>query len=196
LQTARPALNFDVHGYRFSLRGTPEEAVESVSQDFALFAAPAVTANVTLELFDQHPPQEGLPDADAVVYTPRNLVYRNGTRRYLDYHGRAMGIREEGIGNLKPYSRDPNLLCEAAYLYPLSQICRHLDRCGLHRIHARGVVIRNRAVLVSLPIGGGTSGSRNCAPLIRWSRVRRVHLSTDTDLNARTVLDYAARMKD
>jgi hypothetical protein len=58
------------------------------------------------------------------------------------------------------------------------------------------VVIRNRAVLVLLPIGGGTSGSRNCAQWMRRSRVCRVHLSTDTDLNARTVLDYTARMKD
>jgi hypothetical protein len=150
-------LNFDVYGYRFSIRGAPAEAVENVAQDFAFFAAPDAEANVTLELFDQNPPPDGMPVSDAVVYTPRNVVYRSGGRRYIDYHGRAMGIQEERTGNLKLYSQDPSLIYEAAYLYLLSQVGRHLDQRGLHRIHALGVVIRNRAVLVLLPMGGGKS---------------------------------------
>ena len=34
---------------------------------------------------------------------------------------------------------------------------QYLDRRGLHRIHALGVVVKNRAVLVMLPMGGGKS---------------------------------------
>jgi hypothetical protein len=153
----RQPLNFDVYGYRFSLMGAPEEAIEGVSQDFAFFAAPASTANATVELYDQDPPQDSLPATDAVVYTPRNVVYRGEGRRYIDYHGRALGVQEERTGNLKLYSRDPNLSYEAAYLYLLSQIGQYLDRRGMHRIHALGVEIRNRAVLILLPTGGGKS---------------------------------------
>jgi hypothetical protein len=153
----RQPLNFDVYGYRFSLSGAPEEAIEGVSQDFAFFAAPAAAANATVELYDQDPPQDSLPATDAVVYTPRNVVYRSDGRRYIDYHGRALGVQEERTGNLKLYSRDPNLSYEAAYLYLLSQIGQHLDQRGMHRIHALGVEIRNRAVLILLPTGGGKS---------------------------------------
>ena len=132
-----------------------------VSQDFAFFAAPETAANgganPTVELFDQDPPQDSLPATDAVVYTPRNVVYRSEGRRYIDYHGRALGVQDERTGNLKLYSRDPNLSYEAAYLYLLSQIGQHLDRRGMHRIHALGVEIRNRAVLILLPTGGGKS---------------------------------------
>ena len=157
LQIGPQPLNFDVYGYRFSLSGTPEEAIVGVSQDFAFFAAPDAAANITLELFDQNPPQDSLPATDAVVYTPRNVVYRSEGRRYIDYHGRALGVQDERTGNLKLYSRDPNLSYEAAYLYLLSQIGQHLDRHGMHRIHALGVEIRNRAVLILLPTGGGKS---------------------------------------
>jgi hypothetical protein len=153
----RQPLNFDVYGYRFSLSGAPEEAIEGVSQDFAFFAAPAAAASVMVELYDQDPPQDSLPATDAVVYTPRNVVYRSGGRRYIDYHGGALGVQEERTGNLKLYSRDPNLSYEAAYLYLLSQIGQHLDQRGMHRIHALGVEIRNRAVLILLPTGGGKS---------------------------------------
>ena len=42
--------------------------------------------------------------------------------------------------------------------------------------------------------GTGFSRLRNSAQLVRRSRVCRVHLGTDPDLNARTVLDYASRV--
>ena len=133
------------------------EAVDGIRQDFAYFAAPGGAADIVLELICQDPPTEGLPIGDAAVYTPRNVVYRADGRRFIDYHGRAMGIQDERTGNLTLYSRDAGLLYEAAYLYLLSQIGQHLDRRGLHRIHALGVVIGGRAVLVLLPMGGGKS---------------------------------------
>jgi hypothetical protein len=85
------------------------------------------------------------------------VVYRNARTRYIDYHGRALAIQDEPSGDLKIYSRDPSLLYEAAYLYLLSRIGEYLDERGLHRIHALGVTVRDRAVLVLLPMGGGKS---------------------------------------
>jgi len=149
--------SFDVYGIRFSVRGSFEEPVEGIRQDFGFFAADGSGDSVSVQMFPEDPPMDDLPLTDAAVYTPRNVVYRNGTRRYIDYHGRALGIQEEETGNLKLYSRDPDMLYEATYLYVLSQIGQHLDRRGLHRIHALGVVVKNRAVLLPLPMGGGKS---------------------------------------
>ena len=42
--------------------------------------------------------------------------------------------------------------------------------------------------------GTGVSRFRNSAQLVRRSRVCRVHLGVDADLNARTVLDYASQV--
>jgi hypothetical protein len=148
---------FNVYGFRFSIRSEASEAIEGLQQDFAFFRSSDSGEGVALELLAEDPPREGLPLTDASVYTPRNVVYRNGSKRYIDYHGRAMGIQDEASGDLKLYSRDPNLLYEAAYLYLLSRIGQHLDRQGLHRIHALGVTIQGRAVLVLLPMGGGKS---------------------------------------
>jgi hypothetical protein len=42
--------------------------------------------------------------------------------------------------------------------------------------------------------GIGWSRLRNCVRLLRRSRVCRVHLGEDPELNARTVLDFALKM--
>jgi hypothetical protein len=149
--------SFDVYQYRFTIRSSFVEPLEHLRQDFEYFAAPPASDSVLIELFDADPPFDQIPDTDASVYTPRNVVYRSGTQRYIDYHGRALAIQNQESRDLQIYSRDANLIYEATYLYLLSQIGQYLDRHGLHRIHALGVVIRDKAVLVLLPMGGGKS---------------------------------------
>lgn len=151
------SLSFNVYGFRFSIYGCAPEAVEGIREDFAFFHASDATGGVKLELFDEDPPHRCLPPVDASIYTPRNVVYRNGGTRYIDYHGHALGIQDEITGNMKLYSRDPNLLYEATYLYLIGQIGEYLDKRRLHRIHALGVKVNGKAVLVLLPMGGGKS---------------------------------------
>jgi hypothetical protein len=153
------ALNFNVYGYRFSVKGDVEKAVEGLAQDFAFFAADSADSAdcSTIELFKTDPPLANLPAGDALVYTPRNVAYRDGHTRYIDYHGRGLGILDELSGDFKLYSRDEDLLYEAAYLFLLSRIGENLDRRGVHRVHALGVEVNGRAILVLLPMGGGKS---------------------------------------
>jgi hypothetical protein len=151
------AFSFDVYGFRFSIRGNAPEAAEGIREDFAFFSKPGIATIAELELLNENPPYECVPSVDASVYTPRNVVYREGKKRYIDYHGRALGIQDELTGNMKFCSRDQNLLYEAAYLYLIARIGEHLDQQGLHRIHALGVSVNGRAVLVMLPMGGGKS---------------------------------------
>lgn len=126
-------------------------------QDFAFFRSEPASGDVVIEILDQEPDYDGLPISDASVYTPRNVVYRNGTVRYLDYQGRGIGICDSRRGGFRIQSRDPDLLCESVYLYLLSEIGQFLDRKRMHRVHALGVSIAGRAVLVLLPMGGGKS---------------------------------------
>ncbi len=144
-------LHFNVYGYRFSVKGD-EKAVGGLAQDFAFFAADSADGP-TIELFQTNPPLTNLPGGDAVVYTPRNVAYREDHARFIDYHGRGLGILDEISGNFKLYSLDEDLLYEAAYLFLLSRIGEDLDRRGMHRVHALGVEVNGRAILV-LPADG------------------------------------------
>jgi hypothetical protein len=150
--------SFDVYGFRFSVCAAEPDLIKGLRQDFEYFAVEdAGETGVVIELIDSAPPLEGLPQVPASVYTPRNVVYHTPLRRYIDYHGRALGIREESTARFTLYSHDRDLLYEAAYLYVLSEAGRRLDQSRLHRIHALGVAVNNRAALVLLPMGGGKS---------------------------------------
>lgn len=148
---------FDVYGFRFSVRGSSIPAIEGVSHDFAFFRAEPVGDEVTIEVLDEQPGYDDLPVCDASVYTPRNTVYRNGNKSYLDYSGRGLGVHEPDKRSFRIISRDPHLLYEASYLFLLSQIGQALDKKRLHRIHALAVSVNGRAILVLLPMGGGKS---------------------------------------
>ncbi len=149
--------SFNVYGYRFNVHSSVEEPLRGIEEDFGFFAAEATGEGVTIELFAETATAEMLPSGNAVTYTPRNVVYREAGKRFIDYHGRALGIQDEATSGFKLYSLDNGLLYEATYLYLLSQIGERLDDAGLHRLHALGVVIQGRAVLVMLPMGGGKS---------------------------------------
>lgn len=149
---------FDVYGFRFSVRAEEPDLIEGLRQDFEFFAADQPgDRGIEIDLIRGERPHEGLPHVAASVYTPRNVVYRTPSKRYIDYHGRALGIRDESSGHFVLYSHDRDLLYEAAYLYVLAEAGRRLDEAKLHRIHALGVVVNGRAVLVLLPMGGGKS---------------------------------------
>jgi hypothetical protein len=147
-----------VYGFRFSVQGH-EAAVDGVCEDFRFFSSAHALgrADTTVELFLERPQLDDAPPGDAAIYTPRNVVYRAGRKRYIDYHGRGLGILDEAACSFKLYSEDTELLYEAAYLFLLSRIGQALDQRGLHRMHALGVEVNGRAVLVLLPMGGGKS---------------------------------------
>lgn len=153
--------SFDVYGFHFSVHGDAA-AADGICEDFRFFFSATGLDNTgrddtTVELFRERPPLDDTPTGDALIYTPRNVVYRSGSKRYIDYHGRGLGILDEAASSLKLYSEDAELLYEAAYLFLLSRIGQALDQRGLHRLHALGAEVNGRAVLVLLPMGGGKS---------------------------------------
>jgi hypothetical protein len=148
---------FDVYGFRFSIRGSSVQAIEGVSHDFAFFRAEPVGDEVTIEVLDEQPGYNNLPVCDASVYTPRNTVYRNRNRSYLDYNGKGLGVHEPDQRLFRIISRDAHLLYEASYLFLLSQIGQALDKKRWHRVHALAISLNGKAVLVLLPMGGGKS---------------------------------------
>jgi hypothetical protein len=151
----------DIYGYRALVTSNSSVVLSAIREDFAYFlrdaAAESSNAPVEIELLDADPPYGELPDVQATVFTPRNVSYRHGDLTFVDYSGRALAIHDRKHGGFQVFSRDSDLLFEAAYLFVLSQSGEFFDAHGLHRVHALGVGIRNHAALVLLPMGGGKS---------------------------------------
>jgi hypothetical protein len=152
-------VELDVYGLRVSVDGDWEEIVEDVGRDFEWFRqlADFGPADVTVKV-ERRPPDPGpyaeLPQA---FITSRNAVFQNAHETVIDYFGRALAVYDRARDELRVQGEEAHLVHEAAYLFLLSRIGRHLDRSALTRIHALGLGGRQGAVLVLLPSGGGKS---------------------------------------
>lgn len=152
------AKRYSVYGYDFVLEGNSTAAQEGLAEDFTFFCGESADVEpVTLVLNEDTPDYNGLPECDASVYTPRNVVYRDGDRRILDFGGRGLGLYEPKKRRFTMTSESSDLVYEAGYLFLLSQIGQTADERGMSRVHAMAMSYRGRAILAMLPMGGGKS---------------------------------------
>jgi hypothetical protein len=87
--------------------------------------------------------------------TTRNVVFQHGTQTIVDYSGRVLAVYDRERDHFLVDGEDEQLVHEAAYLFLLSRVGRHIDDSRLMRIHALGLGGGQGAVLVLLPSGGG-----------------------------------------
>jgi hypothetical protein len=183
------ASSFDIHGFRFVLSGDVPGALAALASDFEFFATPCPAAPgerpAEIRIHHAAPDYAALPPVRARVYTPRNISYLDGDYTLVDYHGRGLGRHHRPTGDFEITTLDADLQYEACYLFLLSQLGEALDRRGLHRVHALGISVAGRAVLVVLPMGGGKSTL--AAALLADSEVKL--LSDDSPL-----IDTAGRI--
>src|SRR5271168_4424226 len=100
-------LFLDVYGYQVEIRSDHPAALSGLAADFAFFQRQESSAHgTTVLLLDDDPPYDGLPPLQAVVYTPRNVVYRDGPVSYLDYSGRALAIHDTRAQSFRVHTRD------------------------------------------------------------------------------------------
>ena len=170
--------SFDVYGYRFTLVSNASEPFEGIRQDYEFFRSEPRDDDPLVEMIDEAPDYDRLPATDAVVHTPRNAVYMANGVRYLDFHGKGVAEHDRASDSFRIRSRSHDLLYEAVYLYLLSRGGEAFDANGLHRVHAVGLAVAGKALLVMLPMGGGKSTL--CADLLKHPDVKL--LSDDSPL--------------
>jgi len=156
-ETENLSSSYDVYGYKFTISGPAGKAYSGACQDFAYFETNSGVGANLIEMIEADPDYDALPEVEASIYTPRNVVFKKGDISYIDYQGRAIGIHNKKTNHFKIQSRDPDLLYEAVYLFLLSQVGAFLDEQHMHRVHALAVSICGHAVVVLLPSGGGKS---------------------------------------
>ena len=150
------AVSFDFHGFQIVARSIGDPVrVSDIRTDFSLFVA-ETTRQPDLEIvFRDFSSRPNLSRLQAVQHTPRNVVYRDGDRSFLDYGGRALSVISDGGRRCEIHSDDRHLAHEAAFLTVLSHVGAHFDRSGRTRVHALGLETGGRAVLLLLPSSGG-----------------------------------------
>lgn len=187
-----PDLWLDFHGVRARVFGAAE-LTQALAFDFAHHRCPpGPTAEVSISVSLEHPPFERAPEGRCVLVQPHAIVFDAGGARWVDYHSRALCRFDYEADHGELWSEDLGLAHEIAYLLLLSRVGEHLDRRGLHRVHALGLDLEGAGVLCLLPSGGG----KTTLGLAMLERTGAALLSDDTPLVTRTgeLLGFAARI--
>jgi hypothetical protein len=156
-EKADSMLNLDVYGLKLQLQSDDNAAVKSIRREFSYFQAVPSEPQVTIEVLDERPPYESLPNLQASIHTPRNICYRGKEDIFIDYFGQALEIFNPKTKNCRIFSERPELRREISYLSILSIVSQFLDSHHIHRVHALGVSRNGKAILILLPMGGGKS---------------------------------------
>ena len=147
-------LNF--HGLVIRVSSPDARVIDHLSRDFAFFSREQQDGvDLQLEAYLRTPDFHLVPDCEASYIGPRNVVYNHGDQSFYDYFGQALLV--ERPGSAVASSEDIDLLREVFYLYILSKVGLHLDKRGLHRLHAAAFSHRGKASLLLCPSGGGKS---------------------------------------
>jgi hypothetical protein len=147
----------DLHGLTVRCETAAPDLAADLVRPFRFFLRDGAAAAVTIEVIEDAPPYASAGPIEAQFSTPRNVVYRDGARKVVDYFGRGAIFQDADSGSYRLYSRDRNLLCEAFYLLVTSLFGQYCDREGLLRVHALAVSHRERPLLMLIPQGGGKS---------------------------------------
>jgi hypothetical protein len=151
-------VNLSFYGLGVSVSGQWSEVIDDLRDDFSWFeTSNQASAAVMIAVEHRAPDFEAAGELEAAFVTPRNVVYQHRDRAVIDYSGKALSIYERSGDRLLVQGEDRDLVHEAAYLFILSRVGRHLEAVGLPRLHALGLSGPSGGVAVMLPSGGGKS---------------------------------------
>lgn len=149
-------LNLDFHNHTILVRASVETILQSLKDEFHFFARESVTqVDWSLSINKDAPPE--ITSVVAHKITDTCAVYRLGSKKVMDYFGKAQVIWDEMEKTIEIFSIDEDRLYELAFLAIHSLIGQKLDQDGLCRIHALGVSFKNKNAVVMLPSKGGKS---------------------------------------
>jgi len=146
---------FDFYGVRIKVVSDDFDLVNNIRRDFSYFSVLGGQFDILFVIYNKEIPYDKVPPLKASLYKDNAICYDDKHVRYIDYHGRALSIYDFINNKIEIYSQDKDFLWELTYLAILSMIGEALDKKGIHRIHALGLSINEKAILCVLPMGAG-----------------------------------------
>ena len=136
--------------------GSPDLASELI-RPFKYFKTDKGQPAIKVISKEVDPPYDTFPSIPASFSTPRNIVYKDKNLKIIDYFGKGVVIQDDSRREYHIYGRERNFLREVFYLLILSLFGQFCDRNGLLRIHALALSYHDKAILMTMPQGGGKS---------------------------------------
>ncbi|MDD5439655.1 MAG: hypothetical protein PHS37_05675 [Candidatus Omnitrophica bacterium] len=149
------AVPLSFYGINILFNSNNRELTGAIQRDFSFFVNINDRPSITVNAYDSIPPYADLPPMQARYYSPRNICYYNKGIKYVDYSGRGLVIYDKKRAVYDIYSADYPILYEICYMAMLSLVSERLDDHHIHRVHALGLAIDNKAILILLDMGGG-----------------------------------------
>ncbi len=147
----------DIHGLVIELHSDSYELLTSVVRPFKYFITDSGEPEFSISIKKTDPPYEDFPQSTARFSTPRNIVFKKGDLKVIDYFGKGVVLEENKGKKFTFYSKNINFHQEASYLLVLSLFGQFCDDKGLLRIHALTFSYNNIAFIFSAQSGGGKS---------------------------------------
>ena len=149
-------LNLDFHNHTILVRSSVETILQSLGDEFHFFSRESVTQiDWSVSILKDTP--SAISSVVAHKITETCAVYHLGSKKILDYFGKAQVIWDQIEKTIEIFSLDEDRLYELAFLAIHSLIGQKLDQDGLCRIHALGVSLKDKNAVVMLPSKGGKS---------------------------------------
>ena len=149
------SVGFDFYGLHLELRSEDAQLVDSIRREFAYFEAALTTPQVNIEVFDEKPDFASLPDLPASIYTLHYICYIGKEEIFTDYHGQGLRVSDRARKNYRIFSKSADARHEISYLTILAVAGEFLDSRNMHRVHALGISMNGKAILILLPEKGG-----------------------------------------
>ena len=150
-------IDLNIHGVRFHIQARSVRFRRAIEREFRRFLTDdADKPHVTLEFILGEPPFEEIPPGKMPLFkTNNNIVYHVDGRRLVDHHGLALTIYDLAEDRGTIYAQSSRQLHQVAYLLILSRAGEHLDRRGLHRLHALAFTVSDQAIVCLADSGAG-----------------------------------------
>ncbi len=147
----------DLYGLVIQCKAESSELASDLIRPFKYFKADGAHPNITVTVHETDPPYGTFPSITASFSTPRNIVYKDNGLKVIDYFGKGLVIQDDSKRDYRLYGREKNFLREVFYLLTLSLLGQFCDRKGLLRVHALAFSYHDKAILLTMPQGGGKS---------------------------------------
>jgi hypothetical protein len=155
LSSSSSTISFNFYGLQIEMLSDDKATIERIKQDFRYFESKPDAPDVSIEVFNESPGFESLPDINASIYSVNYVSYQGNQESYTDYHGKGLRIFDPNKNKYRIFSADYNLRHEISYLTILSATGKFFDSKHIQRVHGLGISRNGKAILILLPEKGG-----------------------------------------
>ncbi len=152
-------LVININGYEITILNLNSDLSQKLKKDFSYYLKSKFGVKKKLNILIK----------DQEILIPKNLIsshqsqnsitYDQGEIRYNDYYGKAVTLFDYKTETCEIFSLSNEMLHELIYIIILSRSGRFMDLNGLHKVHACGVTIKNKNLLLMMDSKGGKTST-------------------------------------